>query len=66
MDKLTYGKHEVEFTTIGGEHDIIEARFAAEPDLYGRPLRGWGMSRREAAIDLLRAHRDLTYAGMHK
>jgi hypothetical protein len=66
MDKLTYGRREVEFTSIGDEHDIIEARFAAAPDLYGRPLRGWGMSRREAAVDLLRAERDLRFAGMRK
>lgn len=63
MDKLRYGYREVEFEELGGEHDIIQARFTGLPStLYGRPLRGWGMSRREAAIDLLRAERDIRYA----
>ena len=64
MDKIRYGDHEVEFEEIGAEHDIIQARFTGlRSTLYGRPLHGWGMSRREAAIDLLRAERDTRFAG---
>lgn len=64
MDKLAYGVREVEFETLGGEHDIIQARFTGtDSTLYGKLLRGWGMSRREAAIDLLRAERDIRFAG---
>jgi hypothetical protein len=66
MDKLKYGDSEVEFEEIGLEHDIIRARFTGLPSLlYGRPLCGWGMSRREAAIDLLRAERDIRFASFH-
>jgi hypothetical protein len=59
-----YADREVEYTAIGTDHDVIQAQFA-EPgtSLHGRVLHGWGKSRTEAVIDLLRAERDIRYAG---
>jgi hypothetical protein len=64
MAEAKYGDREVEYTAIGTDKDVIQAQFAGvDKTMYGRVLQGWGTSRREAVIDLLRAERDIRYAG---
>ena len=63
MSEAKYGDREVEYTAIGPDHEVIQAKFTGEVPHYGGPsLRGWGTTRREAVIDLLRTERDIRYA----
>jgi hypothetical protein len=64
VGNVKYGDREVEYTTIGPDHEVIQAQFAGQGrTLHGRVLHGWGGNRAEAVIDLLRAERDTRYAG---
>lgn len=64
MSTTTYEGREVEYTAIGTDKDVIQAQFTgSDKTLHGRDLHGWGTDRREAVIDLLRAERDIRYAG---